>query len=95
MTNVKWVSLEEARAMYPPPALSEELVALLPDVRLITIKGDVVTIETNATGKEIFDAEAELRRQTGVMYELMCGRKQDQNKLRVKLARFRGIGDAT
>jgi hypothetical protein len=29
------------------------------------------------------------------MYELMCARLQDQNKLRVKLAKFRGIGGAT
>lgn len=75
--------------------MRDALASILPDAKVLSIKEAVITIETSATGKQIFDAEAELRRQTGVMYELMCGRKQDQNKLRVKLAKFRGIGDAT
>ena len=76
--------------------LFKTLSELLPDARVIAIGGgDVITLETHATGKQIFDAEAELRRRTGVKYELMCGRMADQNKLRIKLAKFRGIGDAT
>ena len=74
--------------------LAEALLPQLPDVLFLDINGLVITIETNASGKQIFDAEAHLRRETGVMYELMCGRKPDGNKLRVKLAKFRGIGDA-
>ena len=74
--------------------LAEALLPLLPDVQFISVNGAVLTIETSATGKQIFDAEAQLRKETGVMYELMCGRMPDGNKLRVKLAKFRGIGDA-
>lgn len=67
----------------------------LPEYRIVSIKDLVVTIDTTASGKQIFDAEAALRKASGLMFELMCGRMQDQNKLRVKLASFRGIGDAT
>lgn len=108
MTNdvawpIKWLSLEEAEAMFPRSAsttpvallLAEALRVFIPDVLIISAKGTVLTIATAATGKQIFDAEAWLRRETGVMYELMCGRLPDGNKLRVKLAKFRGIGDAT
>ena len=75
--------------------MKEILATILPDAKVISIAGTVITIDSQATGKQIFDAEAELRRVTGVMYELMMGRKQDENKLRIKLAKFRGVGGAT
>jgi hypothetical protein len=71
------------------------MAAILPNARVLSVNGNIITIETDASGKEIFDAEAKLRQRTNVMYELMCARLQDQNKLRVKLAKFRGIGGAT
>ena len=71
------------------------LEAILPDAKVISVVGAVITIDSQATGKQIFDAEAELRRMTGVQFELMMGRKQDENKLRIRLAKFRGVGGAT
>jgi hypothetical protein len=65
--------------------VADVLLRYMPDVTCIAAKGTVLTIETKASGKTIFDAEAQLRKETGVMYELMCGRKPDGNKLRVKL----------
>lgn len=74
--------------------MSNLLLRTLPDASILTIDGHTVTIETNAIGKQIFDAERKLRKDTGIKYQLMCQRMQDKNKLRVKLARFRGKGDA-
>ena len=77
--------------------IADVLSRELPDVTFVAADMDrlLLTIQTSATGKQIFDAEAQLRKETGVMFELMCGRLRDANKLRVKLAKFRGIGDAT
>ena len=77
--------------------ITDVLARCLPDVLVVSvdIPRNILTITTTASGKQIFDAEAELRKATGIMYELMCGRLPDANKLRVKLAKFRGIGDAT
>lgn len=77
--------------------IADVLARCLPDVVFVSADMErlVLTISTKASGKEIFDAEAQLRKETGVMYELMCGRLPDANKLRVRLAKFRGIGDAT
>ncbi len=69
----------------------KHLTNLIPDAKIMSIHGDVITIQTAATGKQIFDAEAELRRRTGIPYELMCDRIGDKNKLRIKLADLRGI----
>lgn len=74
-----------------PQVLAGLITNLLPDAKLLSVKGVDVTIDSEATGKEIFDAEAILRRQTGVKYELFMERQQDQNKLRIKLADLRGI----
>lgn len=83
-------------------ALREELqpsvlLSILPDAKLLSVKSEqlIAIIESNASPKEIFDAERLLRKITGMKWELMMGRKQDENKLRVKLAKFRGVGDAT
>lgn len=77
---------------YDMSLLPTSVVAdLLPDAKVISIFGDVITIQTEAAGKQIFDAEAELRIRTGIPYELMCDRIGDKNKLRIKLADLRGI----
>jgi hypothetical protein len=77
-------------------ALPELLQTLLPGCKILSVVGEVITIETDATGREIFFAESRLRNLCdGIKYELMCSRKTDQNKLRIKLAKFRGIGGAT
>lgn len=67
----------------------------LQDARVLSVKDLVVTLQSNATGKQIFDAEAYVRRHTTKQFELMMVRMQDENKLRVKLAAMRGIGGAT
>ena len=74
-----------------PQVLAGLITNLLPDAKLLSVKGVDVTIDSEATGKEIFDAEANFRRQTGVKYEIFMERQQDQNKLRIKLADLRGI----
>ena len=74
-----------------PQVLAGLIVNLLPDAKLLSVKGVDVLIDSEATGKAIFDAEAELRRQTGIKYELFMERQQDQNKLRIRLADLRGI----
>lgn len=68
---------------------------LLLGAKIISIKGVDVTIESEASGKQIFDAEARLRKETGVLYELFLARKADDSKLRLKLAAMRGVGGAT
>lgn len=76
--------------------LQQVLDKLLPGCKILSVVGEVITIETDAPGKQIFISERMLRKVCGgIQYELMCSRKTDQNKLRVKLAKFRGIGDAT
>lgn len=77
--------------------IADFVLWFLPDAKVLNVDREklVLTIDTIATGKEIFDVEAKVRRVTEIKWELMCGRKQDENKLRVKLAKFRGIGDAT
>jgi len=76
--------------------IQQVLDKLIPGCKILSVVGEVITIETDATGREIFFAESRLRNLCdGIKYELMCSRKTDQNKLRVKLAKFRGIGDAT
>ena len=62
----------------------------LPGVLVLSIKGVDVTINSTASGKAIFDAEAELRRVTGVKYELFMERMKDQNTQRVVFAKKRG-----
>ena len=74
-----------------PQVLAGLIVNLLPDAKLLSVSGVDVLIDSEATGKAIFDAEAELRRQTGIKYELFMERQQDQNKLRIRLADLRGI----
>lgn len=74
-----------------PQVLAGLIVNLLPDAKLLSVKGVDVLIDSEATGKAIFDAEAQLRRQTGIKYELFMERQQDQNKLRIRLADLRGI----
>ena len=71
------------------------LERLLPDAKIIRVVGVDVTLRSSASPKAIFDAEAELRRQTGTKWELFLERGGDKNKLRIKLAKFRGIGGAT
>ena len=67
-------------------ATAEDLLTeWLPDAKVIRIDGVDITIRSAASGKAIFDAAAELRRQTGIKYELFMERMQDQNKLRIKL----------
>ena len=76
--------------------IQQVLDKLIPGCKILSVVGEVITIETDATGRDIFFAESRLRNLCdGIKYELMCSRKTDQNKLRVKLAKFRGIGDAT
>lgn len=74
-----------------PQVLAGLIVNLLPDAKLLSVSGVDVLIDSEATGKAIFDAEAQLRRQTGIKYELFMERQQDQNKLRIRLADLRGI----
>lgn len=74
-----------------PQVLAGILGNLLPDVKLISVSGVDIKIDSQASGKEIFDAERELRKQTGIKYELFMERQQDQNKLRIRLANFRGV----
>lgn len=73
---------------------AETLERILPGARIVSVKGVDVTIDSEALPKQLFDAEAELRRRTGVLYELFLERMPDKNKLRVKLAKMRGVGDA-
>ena len=76
--------------------IQQVLDKLLPGCKILSVVGEVITIETDAAGRDIFFAESRLRNLCdGIKYELMCSRKTDKNKLRVKLAKFRGIGDAT
>lgn len=75
--------------------LTVGLIAKFLNGRVISHRDFVYTIETSATGAEIFEAERLIRLTVNAPVELMCGRKQDENKLRVKLAKFRGIGEAT
>lgn len=49
-----------------------------------------VVIESQASPKEVFDAEVELRRRTGAMWEVMMTDMQDRNVIRVRLAQRRG-----
>ena len=74
-----------------PQVLAGILANILPDVKLISISGVDVKIDSEASSKQIFDAERELRKQTGIKYELFMERQQDQNKLRIRLATFRGV----
>ena len=67
----------------------------LPGAKVISIKGVDVTIESGASPKQLFDAEAQLRKETGVLYELFLERQADDSKLRLKLAAMRGVGGAT
>lgn len=75
-------------------SMQDVLTRLLPDAALINIRGVDVTISSTASGKAIFDAERELRRITGVKYELFMERAGDKNKLRIRLAKLRGVGGA-
>ena len=70
--------------------LVEALGILLPGSRVISVKGVDVTIYSTASGKEIFDAEAALRKATGIKYELFMERMADQNKQRIVFAKRRG-----
>ena len=75
-------------------AFAEILDRLLPGCKVISIKGVDVTIESGASPKQLFDAEAQLRKETGVLYELFLERQADDSKLRLKLAAMRGVGGA-
>ena len=76
-------------------SIADILEMLLPDAKILNLRGVDLTIESTASPKAIFDAERNIRAQTGVKYELFLERGGDKNKLRIKLAKFRGIGGAT
>ena len=76
-------------------SLADLLELYLPDAKIINLRGVDLTIASTASPKAIFDAEIAIRQHTGVKYELFLERCGDQNKLRVKLAKLRGIGGAT
>lgn len=65
------------------------------DARVISVKNLIVTLQSTASGKAIFDAEASVRRKYGQLFELMMARKGDDSKLRIKLVAMRGVGGAT
>ena len=69
----------------------EILKDILPDSTVIKVNGVDITLASAAPPKAIFDAEVELRKRTGVKYELFMSRKGDQNKLRIKLQSLRGV----
>ena len=77
--------------MRSPEDIERDIVNVLPDARLIRVNGVDVTICSTASGKAIFDAERELRKITGIKYELFMERMQDQNKQRVVFAKKRGV----
>ncbi len=65
------------------------LKKLLPDAGIVSLEGDVVTIESAASGKAVFDAEIALRKETGRPYEIMLGRMEDRNVIRIRRAEKR------
>ena len=76
-------------------SIADIIEMLLPDAKIIRVVGVDITIQSTASPKAVFDAEAELRLQTGTKWELFMERGGDKNKLRIKLAKLRGIGGAT
>mgnify|MGYP001595557897 FL=1 len=76
-------------------SIADILEQCLPDAKILRVVGVDVTISSTASPKAIFDAERELRARTVTKWELFMERGGDQNKLRIKLAKLRGIGNAT
>ena len=66
------------------------LKQLLPDCRIFSVNNLDITVITAAAPDDILTAEIELRKATGVKYELFMARKPDDNKLRMRLAKMRG-----
>lgn len=57
------------------------LAELLPGATVVKVDGDRLTIDSQASGPELLEAEIALRRWTGVMWEILLEARKDDAKL--------------